>query len=137
MFAYNPAVTDTSGQIRGAYNLEGAKGIASGIKSAGEAIAGGISLAGQQGIMDRKTLDMNLGKMDQYQQAGLMDPETYAKFTAMPVSKMSGALAGFEATVINPYIKRQGYQDMANAQIQIKGSSSGGTAGGVTEGFTY
>jgi hypothetical protein len=116
MFAYNPPVNDTSGQIQGEYNYKGASAIANGISSAGSAMAGGMAAKANQGMMDRKTLDMNLGKMDQYQAAGLMDAETYAKFTAMPVSKMSGALAGFDATVVNPYIQQQQYQARAEAQ---------------------
>lgn len=130
MFAYNPTVNDTSGQLQASGMYLGAKGIADGITSAAGAVAGGMTKKGEQGLIDRKTLDMNLGKMDQYQQAGLMDADTYGKFIAMPVNKQSGALAGFEATVINPYIKKQGYQDMANAQIQIKGAGSGAGAGG-------
>jgi hypothetical protein len=116
MFPYNPAVNDTSGQIQAEYNLKGNEAIVNGISNAGSAIAGGMAAKAQQGQMDRKTLDMNLGKMDQYQAAGLMDAETYAKFTAMPVSKMSGALAGFDATVVNPYIQAQGYQNQMKAR---------------------
>jgi hypothetical protein len=134
MFAYNPTVNDNSGQIQAAYNLKGAEGIANGITSAAGAVAGGMTKAGEQGMMDRKTLDMNLGKLDQYQQAGLMDADTYGKFIAMPVSKQSGALAGFEATVVNPYLEQQKYQSYANAQMQIKGAGSGTTA---TDGFSY
>jgi hypothetical protein len=116
MFAYNPTVQDTSGQIQGAYNYKGAQLLADGIDQAAGAVAGGMTKNAQQGQIDRKTLDMNLGKMDQYQAAGLMDAETYAKFTAMPVSKMSGALAGFDATIVNPYIQKQQYQSMQQAK---------------------
>jgi hypothetical protein len=85
----------------------------------------------KRGQMDRATLDMNLGKMDQYHQAGLMDSETYAKFTAMPVSRMSGALAGFDATVVHPYIQQQGYQNMMQAkQMYGQGQQS-------ADGYTF
>jgi hypothetical protein len=121
MQGYNPSVNDNSGQY-----------IAAGINSAASSIAGGMTKRAEQGMMDRKTLDMNLGKLDQYQQAGLMDADTYGKFVGMPVSKQSGALAGFEATIVNPWIKKQGYDDQANAQIQIKSASSGASGGGFT-----
>lgn len=116
MFPYNPTVQNTSGQIQGEYNYKGAQLLAGGIDEAAGAVAKGMTDKARQGQMDRATLDMNLGKMDQYHQAGIMDSETYAKFTAMPVSKMSGALAGFDATVVHPYIQQQNYQ----AQQQAK-----------------
>jgi hypothetical protein len=116
MFPYNPAVNDTSGQIQAEYNLKGNEAIVNGISSATSSIIGAGASVAKQGQMDRATLDMNLGKMDQYQAAGLMDAETYAKFTAMPVSKMSGALAGFDATVVNPYIQQQNYQAQQQAR---------------------
>ena len=130
MFAYNPTVNDNSGQITAAGTLAMAKGISEGVNTAAGAIAGGMTKKGEQGLMDRKTLDMNLGKLDQYQQAGLMDPDTYGKFIAMPVNKQSGALAGFEATVVNPYLEQQRYQANANAQMQIRQAGSGAGAGG-------
>ena len=116
MFAYNPTVNDTSGQIQGEYNYKGASAIANGISSAGSAIAGGMTDKARQGQMDRKTLDMNAGKMEQYRQAGLMDEETYTKFLNMSLNKQSGALAGFDATVVNPYIQKQQYQAQQQAR---------------------
>jgi hypothetical protein len=130
MFAYNPTVNDNSGQITAAGTLAMAKGISDGVNTAAGAISGGMTKKAEQGIMDRKTLDMNLGKMEEYQQVGLMDPDTFAKFVSMPVNKMSGALAGFEATVVNPWKDQQKYQSYANAQMQIKGAGSGVAAGG-------
>jgi len=123
MYNYNPAVNDLSGQY-----------LAAGINSGTTALAAGMTKKAEQGMMDRKTLDMNIGKLDQYQQAGLMDADTYGKFIAMPVNKQSGALAGFEATVVNPHLEQLKYQSYANAQMQIKGAGSGTTA---TDGFSY
>jgi len=116
MFPYAPSVNDTSGQIQGEYNYKGAQAVANGISSAASSIAGAGTGLAKQGQMDRATLDMNIGKMDQYHQAGLMDGDTYAKFVAMGVNKQSGALAGFESTVVHPYLQQQGYQ----AQQQAK-----------------
>ncbi|NBZ96789.1 MAG: hypothetical protein EBR40_10260 [Proteobacteria bacterium] len=118
MQGYNPSVNDNSGQY-----------IAAGINSAASSIAGGMTKRGEQGMMDRKTLDMNLGKLDQYHQAGLMDADTYGKFIGMPVSRQSGALAGFEATVVNPWIKQQQYQAYADANQQLKGAGVGAVNG--------
>lgn len=129
MFAYNPTVQDTSGQILGSYNYEGAKGIASGISAAGSAIAGGISKAGEQANVDRKTLDMIMGKADQYRSAGLMDDKTYGDITRSSLSKATGIMAGFEATTLNPYLEQQRYQANANAQMQIRNAGSGAGGG--------
>lgn len=115
MQSYNPSVNDNSGQL-----------LAGGINAAADAVGWGMSKKAEQGMMDRKTLDMNLGKLEQYQQAGLMDPETYGKFVAMPVSRMSGALAGFEATVVNPHLEQQRSQANAAAQAQIRAASGAG-----------
>lgn len=135
MFAYSPTVNDTSGQIQGAYNYEGAKGIASGISTAGSAIGSGMMKAGEQANVDRKTLDMVMGKADQYRAAGLMDDKTYGDITRSSLSKATGILAGFEATTVNPFLEKQKYQSYADAQMQIKGAGSG--ASGGMDGFTY
>jgi hypothetical protein len=119
MQGYNPTVNDLSGQY-----------LAAGITSATDAVAGGMSKAD----MDRKTLDMIMGKADQYRAAGLLDDKTYGDITRSSLSKATGVLAGFEATVVNPYLEQQKYQSYANAQMQIKGAGSGTT---TADGFSY
>lgn len=123
MFPYAPNIQDTSGQIQGEYNYKGAQAVAggidrisAGISSAGSLVGGAMLAKANQGQMDRKTLDMNAGKLEQYRSAGLMPEETYTKFLNMSLNKQSGALAGFDATVVNPYIQQQGYQARAQAQ---------------------
>jgi hypothetical protein len=128
MFPYSPAIQDTSGQIQGGYNLRTGAAVAGSIDNASDAVGGAMIAKQKQGQIDRATLDMNLGKLDQYRAAGLMDAETYAKFTAMPVSRMSGALAGFDATVVSPFIQAQGYQAQQQARQMYapdKAESSG------------
>jgi hypothetical protein len=116
MFPYNPSVNDTSGQIQGEYNYKGAQALANGITSAASSVGGAMASKANQGMMDRKTLDMNAGKLEQYREAGIMPEETYTKFLNMTLNKQSGALAGFEATVVNPYIQQQQYQSMQQAK---------------------
>lgn len=130
MFAYNPTVNDNSGQLTAAGTLAMAKGITDGVTSATGSVAEGMGKAD----MDRKTLDMIMGKADQYRAAGIMDDKTYGEITRGSLSKATGMLAGFEATVVNPYLEQQKYQSYANAQMQIKGAGSGTTE---AEGFTY
>lgn len=132
MFAYNPTVNDYSGQITAAGTLAMAKGITDGVTSATGSVAEGMGKAD----MDRKTLDMIMGKADQYRAAGIMDDKTYGEITRGSLSKATGMLAGFEATVVNPYLEQQKYQNYANAQMQIKNAGSGADAGSM-DGFTY
>jgi hypothetical protein len=131
MFAYNPTVNDNSGQITAAGTLAMAKGISDGVNTAAGSVADGMGKAD----MDRKTLDMIMGKADQYRSAGIMDDKTYGDITRGSLSKATGILAGFEATVVNPYLEQQKYQSYADAQMQIKGAGSGGV--GSMDGFTY
>jgi hypothetical protein len=131
MFAYNPTVNDNSGQITAAGTLAMAKGITDGVNTAAGSVADGMGKAD----MDRKTLDMIMGKADQYRSAGIMDDKTYGDITRGSLSKATGILAGFEATVVNPYLEQQKYQSYADAQMQIKGAGSGGV--GSMDGFSY
>jgi hypothetical protein len=132
MFAYNPTVNDNSGQITAAGTLAMAKGITDGVNFATGSVADGMGKAD----MDRKTLDMIMGKADQYRAAGIMDDKTYGDITRGSLSKATGILAGFEATTVNPYLEQQKYQNYAAAQMQIKNAGSGASAGSM-DGFTY
>ena len=133
MFPYNPTVQNNSGVIQGEYNYKGAQLLAGGIDEAAGAVAKGMTDQARKGQMDRATLDMNLGKMDQYRQAGIMDDETYSKFLGMGINKQSGALAGFDATVVHPYLQKQQYQSQMEAK-QMYGQGQQDTS---AENFTY
>lgn len=126
MFAYNPTVNDLSGQYTAAGTLAMAKGITDGVNSATGSVADGMGKA----QIDRKTLDMIMGKADYYHSTGQMDDKTYGDITRGSLSKATGALAGFEATTLHNALEQQKYQNYANAQIQIKGAGSGAGAGG-------
>ena len=132
MFAYAPQVQDTSGQFTAAGTMAMTKGITDGVNSA----AGSVSAGMAKSDVDRKTLDMIMGKADQYRGAGLMDDKTYGDITRSSLSKATGILAGFEATTVNPFLEKQKYKSYADAQIQIKGANSGASGAGM-DGFTY
>lgn len=133
MFAYNPTVNDNSGQYTAAGTLAMAKGITDGVNSATGAIAGGMGKAD----MDRKTLDMIMGKADYYKSTGQMDDKTYGEITRGSLSKSTGILAGFEATTLHNELEKQKYKNYANAQIQIKGANSGASGAGGGGRNTY
>ncbi len=128
MFAYNPQVQDTSGQIQAAYNYKGAQGIADGISTAGSAIAGGLGQAGQQSKMTREELDMMGGGMDFLHQQGAVDGPMLEKF-------QSGSI-GTKRGIYN--MGQLQYANMLKQQnIQMSQQGSGGAGGGGMDGFTY
>lgn len=134
MFPYNPTTQDTSGQIQSEYNIKSSDRLNAGINQASKNITDAAMGAMGKGMMDRATLDMNLGKMDQYKQAGIMDEATYSKFVGMGVQKQSGALAGFDATIVKPYLQQQQYQSQMQAR-QMYGQGQQQAAG--MENFSY
>jgi len=123
MFAYNPTVNDTSGQIQGAYNLKGAEGIASGISAAGSAIAGGIAQSANKGQMTREELDMMGGGMDFLHQQGAVDADMLQKFQSGSIGTKRGLFNMAQLQYANN-LKQQ------NIQMSQQGHMGAGGAGG-------
>lgn len=119
MFAYNPTVNDTSGQIQGAYNLKGSKGIASGISAAGSAIAGGITQSANKGQMTREELDMMGGGMDFLHQQGAVDADMLQKFQSGSIGTKRGLFNMAQLQYANN-LKQQ------NIQMSQQGHMGGG-----------
>lgn len=129
MFNYSPTVQDTSGQIQGAYNYEGAKGIASGISTAGAAIAGGMTQSANKGQMTREELDMMGGGMDFLAQQGAVDGGMLEKYHSGSLGSKRGIYNMAQLQYAN-MLKQQ------NIQMNQQGTGGAGGAGSM-DGFTY
>lgn len=127
MFNYSPTVQDQSGQIQGAYNLEGAKGIASGISTAASAVAGGMTQSANKGQMTREELDMMGGGMDFLHQQGAVDSSMLEKFQTGSIGAKRGIYNMGQLQYAN-MLKQQ------NIQMNQQGSGGGGAS---MDGFSY
>ena len=78
--------------------LQGTQALASGIGSAGQSLGRRDRQAGQIFSQNKLKANVNLGKMDAYQQLGLMSPEQADQISGLNnQDKIAGALAVFDS----------------------------------------
>jgi hypothetical protein len=125
MFAYNPTVNDTSGQIQAEYNYKGASAIANGIGNFGAAVggglAGGMTDKANKGQMTREELDMMNGGMEFLSQQGGVDAGMLDKFHSGSIGAKRGIFNMAQLQYANN-LKQQ------NIQMSQQGRAAGASS---------
>ncbi len=115
--AYAPTVNDMSGEILARYQLAGTQAMTQGIQSAASSIAGAGVAAGQKIEQNQQEAAMLEGKVNAYEQMGMMDAATLDKFNTGNLNTKRAIVSGLDATMFHQMKAHETGMDLAQLDI--------------------
>jgi hypothetical protein len=140
MFAYDPQVTDRSGEILGASQMRTAETQAQMYNQLGNNIGGALSSLGEMYGKFKDKKDMLAG-MDKavmgMSDLGAITPDFRDKYLSADNATRPFLFQALASPMFQAYQKKQGYQAYAEAMKGVYGNSGGGMAGAGSDFFDF